>query len=81
MGFLFPWNGKFRVMQFCYCMPTTPQAQLLSLKSLEITILLSVCFFLSMVADMTPPTSEAVPLIGRFCNFSFLHSLKRTVFV
>lgn len=30
----------------------------------EITILLSVCFFLSMVADMTPPTSEAVPLIG-----------------
>ena len=31
----------------------------------EITILLSVCFFLSIVADMTPPTSEAVPLIGR----------------
>ncbi|VDM44142.1 unnamed protein product [Toxocara canis] len=32
----------------------------------EITILLSVCFFLSMVAEMTPPTSEAVPLIGVF---------------
>jgi hypothetical protein len=32
----------------------------------EITILLSVCFFLSIVADMTPPTSEAVPLIGTF---------------
>ncbi|KHN78634.1 Acetylcholine receptor subunit alpha-type acr-16 [Toxocara canis] len=34
--------------------------------TLEITILLSVCFFLSMVAEMTPPTSEAVPLIGVF---------------
>ena len=29
----------------------------------EITILLSVCFFLTMVKDMTPPTSEAVPLL------------------
>ncbi|KAK6058452.1 Neurotransmitter-gated ion-channel transmembrane region [Cooperia oncophora] len=40
--------------------------------SLEITILLSVCFFLSMVADMTPPTSEAVPLIGAFFSCCML---------
>ncbi|CAD6187186.1 unnamed protein product [Caenorhabditis auriculariae] len=39
---------------------------------LEITILLSVCFFLSMVADMTPPTSEAVPLIGAFFSCCML---------
>ncbi|KAK6033067.1 Neurotransmitter-gated ion-channel transmembrane region, partial [Ostertagia ostertagi] len=38
----------------------------------EITILLSVCFFLSMVADMTPPTSEAVPLIGAFFSCCML---------
>ncbi|WKY15062.1 hypothetical protein Q1695_000516 [Nippostrongylus brasiliensis] len=40
--------------------------------TLEITILLSVCFFLSMVADMTPPTSEAVPLIGAFFSCCML---------
>uniref|UniRef100_A0A914UM32 Uncharacterized protein n=1 Tax=Plectus sambesii TaxID=2011161 RepID=A0A914UM32_9BILA len=40
--------------------------------TLEITILLSVCFFLSMVAEMTPPTSEAVPLIGTFFSCCML---------
>jgi nicotinic acetylcholine receptor len=30
----------------------------------EITVLLSICFFLSIVSDMVPPTSEAVPLLG-----------------
>ncbi|KAK0399126.1 hypothetical protein QR680_002909 [Steinernema hermaphroditum] len=40
--------------------------------TLEITILLSVCFFLSMVAEMTPPTSEAVPLIGVFFSCCML---------
>uniref|UniRef100_A0A9J2PCM7 Neurotransmitter-gated ion-channel ligand-binding domain-containing protein n=1 Tax=Ascaris lumbricoides TaxID=6252 RepID=A0A9J2PCM7_ASCLU len=40
--------------------------------TLEITILLSVCFFLSMVAEMTPPTSEAVPLIGAFFSCCML---------
>uniref|UniRef100_A0A0M3HZ62 Neur_chan_LBD domain-containing protein n=2 Tax=Ascaris TaxID=6251 RepID=A0A0M3HZ62_ASCLU len=32
----------------------------------QTTILLSVCFFLTIVSDMTPPTSEAVPLLGVF---------------
>nr|QYL30862.1 ACR-16-like protein [Trichuris muris] len=38
--------------------------------TLEITILLSVCVFLTMVGQMTPSTSEALPLIGIFfsCN-------------
>ncbi|PAV57656.1 hypothetical protein WR25_23297 [Diploscapter pachys] len=40
--------------------------------TLEITILLSVCLFLSMVAEMTPPTSEAVPLIGAFFSCCML---------
>ncbi|CAI4224447.1 unnamed protein product [Auanema sp. JU1783] len=40
--------------------------------TLEITILLSVCFFLSMVAEMTPPTSDAVPLIGAFFSCCML---------
>ncbi len=42
--------------------------------SSEITILLSVCFFLSMVAEMTPPTSEAVPLIGNTLSISCVNS-------
>uniref|UniRef100_A0A0N5AFW2 Acetylcholine receptor subunit alpha-type acr-16 n=1 Tax=Syphacia muris TaxID=451379 RepID=A0A0N5AFW2_9BILA len=40
--------------------------------TLEITILLSVCFFLSMVAEMTPPTSEAIPLLGVFFSCCML---------
>ncbi|VDL78329.1 unnamed protein product [Nippostrongylus brasiliensis] len=31
--------------------------------TLQITVLLSICFFLSIVSDMSPPTSEAVPLL------------------
>uniref|UniRef100_A0A0R3RWT7 Acetylcholine receptor subunit alpha-type acr-16 n=1 Tax=Elaeophora elaphi TaxID=1147741 RepID=A0A0R3RWT7_9BILA len=40
--------------------------------TLEITILLSIVFFLSMVAEMTPATSEAVPLIGVFFSCCML---------
>uniref|UniRef100_A0A0N4UUP7 Neur_chan_LBD domain-containing protein n=1 Tax=Enterobius vermicularis TaxID=51028 RepID=A0A0N4UUP7_ENTVE len=43
--------------------------------TLEITILLSICFFLSMVAEMTPPTSEAVPLIGNFAYITINYSI------
>lgn len=38
----------------------------------EITILLSVCVFLGMVANMTPPTSEALPLVTKTFIFNFL---------
>ncbi|VDM25560.1 unnamed protein product [Toxocara canis] len=32
----------------------------------QTTVLLSVCFFLTIVSEMTPPTSDAVPLLGVF---------------
>lgn len=32
----------------------------------ETTILLSICFFVTIVSEMTPPTSESVPLLGRY---------------
>ncbi|CAM6005910.1 unnamed protein product [Sphagnum balticum] len=34
--------------------------------------MLAISFFLSIVADMSPPTSEAVPLLGglRSCNYA-----------
>lgn len=34
--------------------------------TLEITVLLSVCVFLSFVSNITPPTSETIPLLGLF---------------
>ncbi|CCD68494.1 AcetylCholine Receptor [Caenorhabditis elegans] len=40
--------------------------------TLEVTILLAIVFFLSMVSEMTPPTSEAVPLIGVFFSCCML---------
>ncbi|VDN06880.1 unnamed protein product [Thelazia callipaeda] len=50
--------------------------------TLEITILLSVVFFLSMVAEMTPPTSEAVPLIGLLSSSSTaLNTTKMKLFI
>ncbi|KAF8367388.1 acr-11 [Pristionchus pacificus] len=40
--------------------------------TLEVTILLAIVFFLSMVSEMTPPTGEAVPLIGVFFSCCML---------
>ncbi|CAJ0930471.1 unnamed protein product, partial [Mesorhabditis belari] len=40
--------------------------------NLEMTVLLAIVFFLSMVSEMTPPTSEAVPLIGVFFSCCML---------
>ena len=39
----------------------------------EITIMLSICIFQNYVAEMSPPTSEAVPFLGAFfavCMFT-----------
>ena len=35
---------------------------------LEITVLLTICFFLGILAEKSPTTSETVPLLGIFFN-------------
>ncbi|KHJ88246.1 Neurotransmitter-gated ion-channel transmembrane region [Oesophagostomum dentatum] len=40
--------------------------------TLQMTILLAIVFFLSVVSEMTPPTSDAVPLIGVFFSCCML---------
>ncbi|CAB3404268.1 unnamed protein product [Caenorhabditis bovis] len=44
-----------------FCLPATDLSEKIGLQT---TILLSVCFFLTILSEMTPTTSEAVPLLG-----------------
>uniref|UniRef100_A0A7E4VFZ1 Neur_chan_LBD domain-containing protein n=1 Tax=Panagrellus redivivus TaxID=6233 RepID=A0A7E4VFZ1_PANRE len=46
-----------------FCLPAYDMAEKIGFQT---TILLSVCFFLTVVGEMTPPTSEAIPLLGVF---------------
>lgn len=46
----------------------------------EITVLLSICFFLGILAEMSPPTSEAVPLLGIFFSCCMIVVTASTVF-
>lgn len=32
----------------------------------EITVLLAICFYATIVSEIVPPTSEAIPLIGTY---------------
>lgn len=48
--------------------------------TLQITVLLSICFFLSMLSEMSPPTSEAVPLLGIFFSSCMIIVTASTVF-
>ncbi|KAL3101281.1 hypothetical protein niasHT_028037 [Heterodera trifolii] len=48
--------------------------------TLQITVLLSICFFLSILSEMSPPTSEAVPLLGLFFSSCMLIVTASTVF-
>ncbi|VDD96569.1 unnamed protein product [Enterobius vermicularis] len=48
--------------------------------TLQITVLLSICFFLSIVSDMSPATSEAVPLLGIFFSCCMIVVTASTVF-
>ncbi|KAI1719543.1 neurotransmitter-gated ion-channel ligand binding domain-containing protein [Ditylenchus destructor] len=48
--------------------------------TLQITVLLSICFFLSILSDMSPPTSEAVPLLGLFFSSCMIVTTASTVF-
>ncbi|CAJ0947660.1 unnamed protein product, partial [Mesorhabditis belari] len=47
----------------CFCLPAHDMAEKIGYQT---TILLSVCFFLTVLSEMTPNTSEALPLIGIF---------------
>ncbi|CAJ0581916.1 unnamed protein product, partial [Mesorhabditis spiculigera] len=46
-----------------FCLPAHDMSEKISY---QMTILLSICFFVTIVSEMTPPTSEAVPLLGLF---------------
>ncbi|KAE9547538.1 hypothetical protein FO519_009250 [Halicephalobus sp. NKZ332] len=48
--------------------------------TLQITVLLSICFFLGILAEMSPPTSEAVPLLGVFFSCCMIVVTASTVF-
>uniref|UniRef100_A0A914C6Q3 Uncharacterized protein n=1 Tax=Acrobeloides nanus TaxID=290746 RepID=A0A914C6Q3_9BILA len=46
-----------------FCLPAHDMSEKIGFQT---TILLSVCFFLTVVSELTPRTSEAVPLLGVF---------------
>ncbi|CAD5218381.1 unnamed protein product [Bursaphelenchus okinawaensis] len=46
----------------------------------EITVMLSICFFLTMLSEMSPPTSEAVPLLGVFFSSCLIVVTLSTMF-
>uniref|UniRef100_A0A914X1F6 Uncharacterized protein n=1 Tax=Plectus sambesii TaxID=2011161 RepID=A0A914X1F6_9BILA len=48
--------------------------------SLQITVVLAICFFLSILSNMTPPSSEAVPLLGVFFSSCMIISTLATGF-
>ncbi|PAV71956.1 hypothetical protein WR25_16659 [Diploscapter pachys] len=48
--------------------------------TLQITVLLSICLFLGIVSEMSPPTSEAVPLLGIFFTCCLIVVTASTVF-
>uniref|UniRef100_A0A0K0FNG3 Neuronal acetylcholine receptor subunit alpha-7 (inferred by orthology to a C. elegans protein) n=1 Tax=Strongyloides venezuelensis TaxID=75913 RepID=A0A0K0FNG3_STRVS len=48
--------------------------------TLQITVLLSICFFLSILSEMSPATSEAVPLLGIFFSCCMVIVTLSTVF-
>ncbi|KAK5969585.1 Transmembrane ion channel [Trichostrongylus colubriformis] len=46
-----------------FCLPAHDMSEKIGYQT---TILLSICFFVTIVSEMTPPTSESVPLLGMF---------------
>ncbi|CAI4232574.1 unnamed protein product [Auanema sp. JU1783] len=46
-----------------FCLPAHDMSEKIGYQT---TILLSICFFVTIVSETTPPTSEAVPLLGMF---------------
>uniref|UniRef100_A0AC34G6E0 Uncharacterized protein n=1 Tax=Panagrolaimus sp. ES5 TaxID=591445 RepID=A0AC34G6E0_9BILA len=47
---------------------------------LQISVSLAICIFLTLVSEMTPKTSEAVPLLGIFFQSCFIVSVGATAF-
>uniref|UniRef100_A0A7E4VNT3 Neuronal acetylcholine receptor subunit alpha-7 n=1 Tax=Panagrellus redivivus TaxID=6233 RepID=A0A7E4VNT3_PANRE len=47
---------------------------------LQISVSLAICIFLTIVSEMTPKTSEAVPLLGIFFQSCFIVSVGATTF-
>ncbi|EFP05139.1 CRE-ACR-7 protein [Caenorhabditis remanei] len=59
-----------------FCLPATDLSEKIGLQT---TILLSVCFFLTILSEMTPTTSEAVPLLGVFFSaLTFIVAISTT---
>ncbi|CAI5442870.1 unnamed protein product [Caenorhabditis angaria] len=59
-----------------FCLPATDLSEKIGLQT---TILLSVCFFLTILSEMTPTTSEAVPLLGVFFSaLTFIIAMSTT---
>ncbi|VDP43469.1 unnamed protein product, partial [Heligmosomoides polygyrus] len=46
-----------------FCLPAHDMSEKIGYQT---TILLSICFFVTIVSEVTPPTSESVPLLGMF---------------
>ncbi|GMT27430.1 hypothetical protein PFISCL1PPCAC_18727 [Pristionchus fissidentatus] len=46
-----------------FCLPAHDMSEKIGFQT---TILLSICFFVTIVSEMTPPTSESVPILGIF---------------
>ncbi|GMR53084.1 hypothetical protein PMAYCL1PPCAC_23279, partial [Pristionchus mayeri] len=46
-----------------FCLPAHDMSEKIGF---QMTILLSICFFVTIVSEITPPTSESVPILGIF---------------
>ncbi|CAB3410237.1 unnamed protein product [Caenorhabditis bovis] len=60
-----------------FCLPAHDMSEKIGYQT---TILLSICFFVTIVSEMTPPTSESVPLLGMFFSSLTLISAVSTAF-
>ncbi|KAF1747722.1 hypothetical protein GCK72_024188 [Caenorhabditis remanei] len=60
-----------------FCLPAHDMSEKIGYQT---TILLSICFFVTIVSEMTPPTSESVPLLGMFFSSLTLISSVSTAF-
>ncbi|PAV86498.1 hypothetical protein WR25_16913 [Diploscapter pachys] len=60
-----------------FCLPPHDMSEKIGYQN---TILLSICFFVTVVSELTPPTSESVPLLGMMFSVLTLISALSTCF-